>query len=407
MRVFRMTIAITMVLFVALPMVLIAGGGRESPAPDVTTVRLGLWGAEAAINAYTENSRGIEEVYPGVRIDMQPSPSSQEFWNTLPGRIAAGTAPDILQLTNEGAFEYIEAGLFIPIGEILEAEGLSMDAFSESALDIWSVDGELYGIPVSVGPAMFFINVDMWNEAGLGEYPTTWEEVEQAARALTTSNRHGLIINIHPFHLTNYVLSHGGGWGYGRTIASEANERGLNRVIRMFEEGIAVSPQQAGYGWDGEVFSNRAAAMSTGGHWYKAFLSNAAPDLNWVAIPMPQGGAIASTSHSEAIVVLRDAVDRSAAVKAAYYLAREQALENLMIKASINPARPSLSAQYYEVNPEFQAVQPYVQYGQDFGYPAETSRFIDALVRAMEERILAGSGKPTREILADLQRSFR
>lgn len=407
MRVFRMTVAITMVLFVAMPMVLTAGGGREAPATDVTTIRLGLWGAEAAINAYTQNSRGIEEVYQGVRIDMQPSPSSQEFWNTLPGRIAAGTAPDILQLTNEGAFEYIDAGLFIPIGDILEAEGLSMDAFSESALDIWSVDGELYGIPVSVGPAMFFINVDMWNDAGLGEYPTTWEEVERAARALTTSNRHGLIINIHPFHLTNYVLSHGGGWGYGRTIASEANERGLNTVIRMFEEGVAVSPQQAGYGWDGEVFSNRAAAMSTGGHWYKAFLSNAAPDLNWVAVPMPQGGAIASTSHSEAIVVLRDAVDRSAAVKAAYYLAREAALENLMINASINPARPSLSAQYYEVNPEFQAVQPYVQYGQDFGYPAETSRFIDALVRAMEERILAGNRKPTREILADLQRGFR
>ncbi len=407
MRVSRMTVAIALVVFVAVPMVLIAGGGREAPAEDVTSIRLGLWGAEAAINAYNENSLGIENVFPDVRIDMQPSPSSQEFWNTLPGRIAAGTAPDILQLTNEGAFEYIDAGLFIPIGDLLEEAGLSMDDFSESALDIWSVDGELYGIPVSVGPAMFFINVDMWEDAGLGEYPTTWEEVEEAAHALTTSNRHGLIINIHPFHLTNYVLSHGGGWGYGRTIATEENRRGLDTVVRMFEAGVAVSPQQAGFGWDGEVFSNRAAAMSTGGHWYKAFLSNAAPDLNWVAIPMPQGGAIASTSHSEAIVVLRDATDRTAAVKAAYYLAREEALENLMINASINPARPALSSQYYEVNPEFQAVQPYVQYGQDFGYPAETSRFIDVLVRAMEEKILAGRATTTTEILDNLQAEFR
>ncbi len=407
MRIFRTTMAITIVMFLSVPVLLSARGGSEAPTDEVTTIRLGLWGAEAAINAYAENSQGVEDVFPGVRIDMQPSPSSQEFWNTLPGRIAAGTAPDILQLTNEGAFEYIDAGLFIPIGEILAEAGLSMDEFSESALDIWTVDGELYGIPVSVGPAMFFINVDMWEEAGLGEYPTTWEEVEQAAGALTTEDRHGLIVNIHPFHLTNYVLSHGGGWGNGRTIASDANEQGLNTVIRMFESGVAVSPQQAGYGWDGEVFSNRAAAMSTGGHWYKAFLSNAAPDLNWVAVPMPQGGTMASTSHSEAIVVLRDAVDRTAAVQAAYYLAREAALENLMINASINPARPSLSAQYYEVNPEFQAVQPYVQYGQDFGYPAETSRFIDALVRRMEERILAGRSVTTREILSDLQSDFQ
>lgn len=244
----------------------------ETPAEQVeeqtpVNIRVGLWGSEEELNATIENAAGAESMFPGLTIEIQPFPSSEDFWSNLPAQIAARTAPDIVKLTNEGAFEYIEKGLFVGIEDYVATAGLNLDVFAQSAKDIWTVDGNLYGIPISVMPAMFIINQDKWDAAGLGALPTNWDEVAVAARALTQGDTKGLIINLHEFHLTNWVLTFGGGWGNGRTINSEANIQALEKIVSLFEEGVAITPKQAGFGWDGEVFANLRGAMSTGGFW--------------------------------------------------------------------------------------------------------------------------------------------
>lgn len=377
---------------------------KEEPAP--VNIRVGLWGSEEELNASLENAQGADSMFPGLTVEIQPFPSSEDFWSNLPAQIAAKTAPDIVKLTNEGAFEYIEKGLFVPIDGYVSEAGLNLDAFAQSAKDIWTVDGNLYGIPKSVMPAMFIVNQDMWDEAGLGELPTTWDEVKDAARVLTKGDTKGIIINLHEFHLTNWVLTFGGGWGNGRTINSDANVQALETIVEFYDEGLAITPKQAGFGWDGEVFANLRGAMSSGGWWYKGFLANAAPDINVSYIPMPMGTTRGSTSHSDAYVVLKDAVDKVAAVQAAYWLTRDEALESIMERVGINPAKPALASKFYEVNPEFAAIEAMVPYSKDFGYPADTRNFNLLLVQAMEEKILGGIDISIREILDNIQAEF-
>ncbi|HHW22718.1 MAG TPA: sugar ABC transporter substrate-binding protein [Clostridiaceae bacterium] len=378
----------------------------SAEAPKEVTVRFGLWGSDKEITTYTEVSKGIEEMFPGLKLEMQPYPSSADFWNQLPAQIAAKTAPDIVKLTNEGSYEYIEKGMFAPIDDLIKEANLDLSAYADSAKQIWAAGGKQYGIPVSVVPAMFIINKDMWDAAGLKEYPKTWAEVKEAAKALTKDDVKGICINIMEFHFTQYALSYGGGWGYGKTINSDANVKALETIVDMFESGVAISPQEAGFGWDGEVFANKKAAMSTGGYWYKGFLSESAPDINYVVIGMPEGTTKGCTSHSDGWVVLKDAPDKVAAVKAAYYLTRDEALEKIMTEVGINPSKPALSAKYYEVNPEFKAIEAMVPYAKDFGYPADTKKFIDTLIPAMQEKILAGSSKSVKEILDEVQAKF-
>lgn len=327
-------------------------------------------------------------MFPGLKLEMQPYPSSADFWNQLPAQIAAKTAPDIVKLTNEGSYEYIEKGMFAPIDDLIKEANLDLSAYADSAKQIWAAGGKQYGIPVSVVPAMFIINKDMWDAAGLKEYPKTWAEVKEAAKALTKDDVKGICINIMEFHFTQYALSYGGGWGYGKTINSDANVKALETIVDMFESGVAISPQEAGFGWDGEVFANKKAAMSTGGYWYKGFLSESAPDINYVVIGMPEGTTKGCTSHSDGWVVLKDAPDKVAAVKAAYYLTRDEALEKIMTEVGINPSKPALSAKYYEVNPEFKAIEAMVPYAKDFGYPADTKKFIDTLIPADRKSVV-------------------
>jgi len=376
----------------------------EEPTP--VTIRVGLWGSEEELNASLENAQGADSMFPGLTVEIQPFPSSEDFWSNLPAQIAAKTAPDIVKLTNEGAFEFIEKGLFVPIDNYVADAGLDLGTFAQSAKDIWTVDENLYGIPKSVMPAMFIINQDMWDEAGLGEPPTTWDEVREAARTLTQGDTKGIIINLHEFHLTNWILTFGGGWGNGRTINSDANVQALETIIEFYDEGLAITPKQAGFGWDGEVFANLRGAMSTGGWWYKGYLATAAPDINATFIPMPMGTTRGSTSHSDAYVVLKDAVDRVSAVKAAYWLTRDEALESIMERVGINPAKPALASKFYEVNPEFAAIEAMVPYSKDFGYPADTRNFNLLLVQAMEEKILGGTDITVREILDSIQEEF-
>ena len=380
----------------------------EEPVEKVkeVTIRYGLWGSQAELDLQKELAKDAEKIYPGLTIEVQPYPDSATFWNKLPAEVAAKTAPDIVKITNEGYYEYVDKEMLISIDDAVKEGGIDLGIFGESAKDIWTVDGKLYGLPLSVAPAMFIINKDMWDAAGLGEYPANWDEVKEAAKALTKGDVKGLIINDHEYHITNYALSFGGGWSNGKTINSANNIKAVEFIVSMYKEGLAISPKQAGFGWDGEVFANKQGAMTTGGWWYIGYLKEAAPDINYELLPMPEGTTKGCTMHSDAMVVLKGAEDKVAAAQAAAYLTRYDAQQKLMEEVGINPSIPELSNMYYDVNPNTRATQPMVEHASDFGYPADTKKFADSLVNAVDELIFDNSSRSVEEYLSELQQSF-
>ncbi|CAM3002726.1 sugar ABC transporter substrate-binding protein [Paenibacillus sediminis] len=383
-----------------------SGDQTSTKSDKKTTITFGFWGTAQDLKVYQEAAASISQKYPNIELKIKQYPSSDQFWNTLPGEIAAGVAPDFIKITNEGAYEYIKKGLFTPLDDLIKPAGVDMSIYTPSVTDVWKVDGKQYGIPNSSTPAMFFINEDMWKKAGLGAYPTTWDEVEAAAKKLTNKDHYGIAINIDAYHITNYVKSYGGGWGNGKTINSDQNVQALQKIFDMYKEGVAVTPKSLGYGWDGEVFSNKKAAMTTGGYWYKGFLKDAAPDLKYVALPVPKGTTNGSTMISDAYVVLKDAKDKQAALQAAAYLTNEKTQTDF-IKLGNNSAVASLTSKFFEENPEFKAVEPALQYSTDFGYPEETKKFKDELVNEIEASVLGGSNKSPKEVLDGIQQQFK
>ncbi|ACX62785.1 MULTISPECIES: ABC transporter substrate-binding protein [Bacillales] len=404
-----------LVLCLALVVGLTACGGSKSAdntdngagdAAEKVTVNFGFWGTAQDLEIYQKAADTISEQYPEIELKIKQYPSSEQFWNTLPGEIAAGVAPDFIKMSNEGAYEYINKGLFSPIDDLVQTTGVDMSRFPDTSKKIWNVDGKQYGVPNSDMPAMFFINEQMWKDAGLGEYPTTWDEVIEAAKVLNKGDVKGIIVNLDAFHITNYVKSFGGGWGNGATINSPENVKALEMIIDMYDQGLAVTPKSLGFGWDGEVFSNEQGAMSTGGYWYKGYLKDANPDLKMVAIPVPKGTTNGSTMSSDAYMVLKDAKNKEAALKAAYYMTNDDT-QTAFMELGFNPAVSSLSEQYFEKNPEFKALQPALEYSTDYGYPTDTKRFTDELVKELEGLILGGSGKTAQQILDDIQSQFK
>jgi multiple sugar transport system substrate-binding protein len=384
-----------------------AGGSQASGSAGAkTTVTMGFWGTAQDLKIYQAAADNISKQYPNIELKIKQYPSSDQFWNALPGEIAAGVAPDFIKISNEGSYEYIQKGMFVPLDDLVTSAGIDLNRYTAGSVDTWKVDGKLYGIPNSVIPGMFLINEDMWKNAGLGKYPTTWDEVKAAAKKLTTKDVKGIVINIDPYHITNYVKSYGGGWGYGKTINSPENVKALQTIFDMYNAGVAVTPKSLGYGWDGEVFANGKAAMTTGGYWYKSFLKDAAPNLKYVAIPIPKGTTEGSTMIADGYVVLKDAKDKKAAAQAAYYMTNDDTQKALM-ENGLPTAVASLSPKYFELNPEFKSIEPELKTATDFAYPAETKKFKDELVMQLENTLLGGLKKSPQEILDAVQQQFK
>ena len=354
-------------------------------------------------------AEGVNEVYPKVeKIELMHYASTDDFWTGLPSQVAAGTAPDMALPTNENAFEFIDGGLYIPV----DTEAVDLSNIDQSAIDVWTVDGQLYGVPIDAQPTCFMINLDMWEAAGLTEadYPETWDDVRAAAELLTTDEVAGLCINVEgAYHTTQIVQGFGGGWGEGATIDSAENAEAVQWIIDMFKDGLAVSPKQIGDDWEGTSFAQGHCAMTTGGVWYRGQMQTAAPDTNYIALPIPQKDPAnpSSSLHSDAIVIFKSCENVSEASQAAAYLAREDAQQIRAESTGNIPSIPELAEKYYEEAPQFAALKGTESYSVPFGYPAQTTQFQTSFINELTKVLYDSSNNtPATEILATVAESY-
>ena len=150
-----------------------SSGESQEPSGEVVTLRMGGWGNFQ--DEHETGTIGMAEAI-GVNVEFQKYPTDADFWDNLPAQIAAKTAPDFIALTNELYLPYIREGLVVPLTQYIEDGTItSLDRINQNVMDVWTIDEEIYAIPSHQTPAVFAINMDLWNEAGLTEadFPQT------------------------------------------------------------------------------------------------------------------------------------------------------------------------------------------------------------------------------------------
>ncbi|MEM9188603.1 MAG: extracellular solute-binding protein [Myxococcota bacterium] len=123
---------------------------------------LRLWhaydGAEA--EGLEAACRAFEAAHPGVRVDTVGSPFGA-YAARLETAIPAGVGPDVFIDAHERLSDFVPAGLVEPYGAI--GLGTRLDAGTES-LEVLSLDGTLYGLPLALKSAALYINNDLHPE---------------------------------------------------------------------------------------------------------------------------------------------------------------------------------------------------------------------------------------------------
>lgn len=79
----------------------------------------------------------------------------------------------------------VDSGIVCPVSDIMPQE--YVDDFYPNVLEAHSVDGQVYALPLYVGPYILYINKDLFEQAGLDAEnpPTTYEEMLVCAEKLS------------------------------------------------------------------------------------------------------------------------------------------------------------------------------------------------------------------------------
>lgn len=139
----------------------------EKSSGDSKTVTMMSWYSEDQMEGVID---AIEEKLGGEYTIDYTYVTNSDYNNVLSTQLAAGEGPDVI---SDGANfpARIKAG---NVKDITDT-GLT-DGFSDEGLALCTVDGKNYGIPCYGWFAGIFYNKDLFEQAGITEVPTTYDE---------------------------------------------------------------------------------------------------------------------------------------------------------------------------------------------------------------------------------------
>lgn len=243
----------------ALALAACQGGGDPDPAASEPasgpTLRLLVDGTPAEVDALqTQVDAWSESSGSDVRIVL-----ASDLEQQLAESFANANPPDVFALSTTSLERY--EGYLEPFGRFAEAGELV-----PSLLDVVADGGELQCVPRSADATTLAISETAWADAGLtdADVPTTWEQLESVAAALTTDEVAGLAIDPDAEHLGVLLAQAGGALvdESGAVADSEANAAALDLSVRMHDTGALAWPSDLDASSAATAFATGAAAMA-------------------------------------------------------------------------------------------------------------------------------------------------
>ncbi len=126
----------------------------------------------------------FEAAYPDI--DVKFNLYDHEAFKVAMRNFLVSDAPDLITWNAGNRMKvFVELGLFEDVSDVWEAEGLyeKMPAVVGAS----SVDGKQYGVPYAYYAWGFYYRKDLFEQAGITETPTNWEEFKEVGAKLNAA----------------------------------------------------------------------------------------------------------------------------------------------------------------------------------------------------------------------------
>ncbi|WP_127476765.1 ABC transporter substrate-binding protein [Microbacterium sulfonylureivorans] len=213
-------------------------GSTETPstAPTLSdepvTLSFTWWGNDVRHEITEQLIAAFEAEHENITIEPQYTDWAG-YWDKLATTVAAGDAPDIIQMDEKQLSTYAANGVLLDLSELGTA--LPTEDFPAPVLGTGALDGVQYGIPVGINSYAIMANADLLDELGI-EMPDdetwSWDDFADIAVEVGTASGGELVGSQ--------------SWGF--------EDGGLNNWLRQHGESL--------YNEDGEVAASEDVVAS-------------------------------------------------------------------------------------------------------------------------------------------------
>jgi len=334
-------------------------GGGGGGGGDGTTLRvLDYYNNEPDKTVFQDVIDACGEA-AGVAIEREAVPGN-DLISTVLQQSSSRTLPDVLMLDNPDLQEIAASGALAPLSQF----GITAEGYADGVVEASTYDGELYGLQPVTNTIALFYNEALLAEAGV-EPPTTWEELESAAAALTTGDRYGLAfsaINTYEgtWQFLPFMWSNGGDES---DIATPETAEALQLWVDLVSSGSA---SQSVVNWSqadvNDQFAAGNAAMQINGPWQFPVL-DAVDGLDYgvVQIPAPSAGdTVVAPFGGETWTVPQtgDADRQALAAQVVQCINDDDNMVTLATERGTVPTKPALVDAAVEAQP---AIEPFAE----------------------------------------------
>ncbi len=394
---------ITLMTVLAMSAGLLAGcGASEKEAESTTTESAGgesASAAEAVTIWYYWETEGHQVALDHIIQDYNTSQDKYEvtaryvpfadFKKQLSIGASADELPDIAILDSPDHASYVEMGIFEDITDKFDVSN-----YYEGTVNSCTVDGKLYGVPFGVNCLALYYNEDMLNAAGCS-VPTTWDELEAAAKAMTTDTVTGLAFcsvqnEEGTFNFVPWL------WSTGATSYEINNENGIRALsyIKGLVESGVMSKECINW-TQGDVknqFISGNAAMMINGPWQILSMQAEAPDLNWKVTLIPRDSQYSSVLGGENYAVINGG-NVDGALDFLNYATDEEQVKFMMEQLGYISADQVIAEGQFEEGSPYQPFVEELQYAMPRGPLAEWPSVSDAISLAFN-KVITGTATP-------------
>lgn len=308
----RLTSLVLVLALLAVSIIPVAAQDASELPEECSAVSLEYWnpftGPDGPFMGEMVNAFNAE--HPNIQVTMT---TQSDYYTQLTTAAASNALPDVAIIHADQIATHVYRNIIRPIDDIAAEVGIVAEEFPEAVWNAGDVDGQRYSIPLDIHPMTAFYNADLLAEAGFDAPPTTAEEFEAIASALTGDGNNGFMITSgFPIRqIFEQLLYQFGGTSFSEDgmEATWNSEAGVQAAQWMLDAQAAYSEPNLEVDAELNSFKGGTVGMVWNGIWQTTNVTGDGVFFNGQATAVPQIGpemAVWAGSHQFTLPVQAD-----------------------------------------------------------------------------------------------------
>ncbi|MET0529268.1 MAG: extracellular solute-binding protein, partial [Microvirga sp.] len=228
--------------------------GVRVAAADTTVRMLHVEQNAAVVEYWNDIARRYEATKPGVKVEVQYL-ENEAYKKKLTTLLQSPDKPNIIYSWGGGVLrEQVKAGVIEDLTPVMDAAW--KDRFVPSAVDAYTVQGKLYGVPMHTSQVGFFYNKDIFAKTGVDANAIkTWDDLLEAVKKFQAAGIVPIVTGgadkwpIH-FYWSHLAMRIGGKDAFEAALKGEGTGFASPTFVRsgeLFKQLVDLKPFQAGF----------------------------------------------------------------------------------------------------------------------------------------------------------------